>query len=128
MRPFGLFDIQILQSLYGYRRHQFHQANLGSAIGTTSIQLTNKLSALTHYLVTKGFSGADATAAAPGYLHQQLQHQVSHAVLHGLLPGGCMADLGRGSAIVFGPAIQAGWKANCCSLIGSQTLPAIRFT
>ena len=59
------------------RRHQFHQTNLGSAIGSTSQQLAGRFSELTNYLVTKGFSGPDAAAAAQGYLYHQLQHQVS---------------------------------------------------
>src|SRR5258705_2534715 len=59
------------------RRRQFHQTNLGSAIGATSQQLAGRFSELTNYLVTKGFSGPDAAAAAQGYLYQQLQHQVS---------------------------------------------------
>ncbi len=72
----GSFGIALITTL-AERRHQFHQANIGSATGTTSLQLTSRLHELTNYLVTKGFSGADAAAAAPGYLHQQLQHQVS---------------------------------------------------
>jgi DHA2 family multidrug resistance protein len=59
------------------RRHQFHQTNLGSAVGATSQQLSSQLNELTNYLVTKGFSGPDASAAAQGYLYQQLQRQVS---------------------------------------------------
>jgi DHA2 family multidrug resistance protein len=59
------------------RRHQFHQANLGSAIGATSQQLGERITALTNYLVTKGLSGPDAAIAAQGYLHQQFQRQVS---------------------------------------------------
>ena len=58
-------------------RHQFHQTNLGSAVGATSQELSSRLNALTNYLVTKGFSGPDAAAAAQGYLHKQFQHQVS---------------------------------------------------
>jgi len=59
------------------RRHQFHQTNLGSAISATSQQLGDRITALTNYLVTKGFSGPDAATAAQGYLHQQFQRQVS---------------------------------------------------
>jgi DHA2 family multidrug resistance protein len=59
------------------RRHQFHQTNLGSAIGATSQQLSSRLNELTNYLITKGFSGPDAAAAANGFFYQQLQHQVS---------------------------------------------------
>ena len=35
------------------------------------------ITALTNYLVTKGFSGPDAAIAAREYLHQEFQHQVS---------------------------------------------------
>jgi len=66
--------------LYHHRRGTpapVHQTNLGSAIGATSQQLAGRFSELTNYLVTKGFSGPDAAAAAQGYLYQQLQHQVS---------------------------------------------------
>jgi DHA2 family multidrug resistance protein len=35
------------------------------------------ITALTNYLITKGFSGPDAVMAAQGYLHQQFQRQVS---------------------------------------------------
>src|SRR5260221_11381623 len=52
------------------RRHQFHQLNLGSAIGATSQQLASRVTELTNYLVTKGFSGPDAATAAHGYLYQ----------------------------------------------------------
>ena len=59
------------------RRHQFHQTNLGSAIGATSQQLSDRITVLTNYLVTNGFSGPDAGIASQGYLHQQFQRQVS---------------------------------------------------
>jgi DHA2 family multidrug resistance protein len=59
------------------RRHQFHQTNLGSAIGATSQQLGDRITALTNYLVTKGLSGSDAAMTAQAYLHQQFQRQVS---------------------------------------------------
>src|SRR6202171_920351 len=59
------------------RRQQFHQTKLGSSIGATSRQLGDRVSELTNYLVTKGFSGPDAATAAQGYLYQQLQRQVS---------------------------------------------------
>jgi len=59
------------------RRRQFHQTNLGSTIGATSQQLGERITALTNYLVSKGFSGPDASAAAQGRLLEQLQRQVS---------------------------------------------------
>src|SRR3984885_2141831 len=59
------------------RRHQFHQTNLGSAADATSQQLAERASALTSYLVQKGYSGPDAATAAYEHLYQQLQHQVS---------------------------------------------------
>jgi DHA2 family multidrug resistance protein len=59
------------------RRHQFHQTILGSADGATSNQFTDRIAALTNYLMTKGFSGPDAAVAAHGYLYQQMQRQVN---------------------------------------------------
>ena len=72
----GSFGIAFITTA-AERRRQFHQANLGSAIGATSTQLGDRLTSLTNYLISKGFSAADAAAAAPKYLYQQLQHQVS---------------------------------------------------
>jgi DHA2 family multidrug resistance protein len=72
----GSFGIAFITTA-AERRHQFHQANLGSAIGATSQQLADRVTGLTNYLVTKGFSGPDAGTAAREYLHQQFQHQVS---------------------------------------------------
>src|SRR5260370_1582398 len=40
------------------RRHQFHQTNLGSAIGATFQQLDGRFRGLTNYLATKSFSGS----------------------------------------------------------------------
>jgi DHA2 family multidrug resistance protein len=57
------------------RRSQFHQSNIGAATG--SPQLTERVNALTTYLINKGFTGPDAAAGAPQYLYRQLQHQVS---------------------------------------------------
>jgi DHA2 family multidrug resistance protein len=72
----GSFGIAFITTA-AERRHQFHQTNLGSAIDDTSLQLGNRASALTNYLVTKGLSGPDAAAAARGYLYQEFQRQVS---------------------------------------------------
>ena len=72
----GSFGIAFITTA-AERRRQFHQTNLGSAIGATSQQLGDRITALTNYLVTKGFSGPDAATAAKGYLYQQLQHQVN---------------------------------------------------
>jgi len=58
------------------RRQQFHQTNLGSALAASSQQLNNRLSELTNYLASRGFTGPDAASAANGYLYQQLQNQV----------------------------------------------------
>src|SRR5216684_2262997 len=51
----GSFGIAFITTA-AERRHQFHQLNLGSAIGATSQQLTSRVTELTNYLVTKGFS------------------------------------------------------------------------
>ncbi len=72
----GSFGIAFITTA-AERRRQFHQTNLGSAIGGTSQQLGDRVAGLTNYFVTKGFSGPDAATAAHGYLYQQLQHQVS---------------------------------------------------
>jgi DHA2 family multidrug resistance protein len=72
----GSFGIAFITTA-AERRHQFHQTNLGSAIGATSQELGSRVSDLTNYLVTKGFSGPDAATAAQGYFYQQFQHQVS---------------------------------------------------
>jgi DHA2 family multidrug resistance protein len=72
----GSFGIAFITTA-AERRHQFHQTNLGSAIGDTSQQLGGRVTALTNYLVTKGFSAPDAAIAAHGYLYQELQRQVS---------------------------------------------------
>src|SRR6266404_6197629 len=68
----GSFGIAFITTA-AERRHQFHQTNLGSAIGNTSQQLGARVAGLTNYLVTKGFSGQDAVTAANGYVYQQLQ-------------------------------------------------------
>jgi DHA2 family multidrug resistance protein len=72
----GSFGIAFITTA-AERRHQFHQTNLGSAVGATSQELSSRLNGLTNYLVTKGFSGPDAAVAAQGYLYQQFQRQVS---------------------------------------------------
>jgi len=72
----GSFGIAFITTA-SERRHQFHQANLGSAVGATSQQLSDRITVLTNYLVTMGFSGPDAATAARSYLYQQFQHQVS---------------------------------------------------
>jgi DHA2 family multidrug resistance protein len=72
----GSFGIAFITTA-AERRRQFHQTNLGSAIGATSQQLSDRVASLMNYFVTKGFSGPDAATAAQGYLYQQLQRQVS---------------------------------------------------
>jgi MFS transporter, DHA2 family, multidrug resistance protein len=59
------------------RREQFHQSNLGSGLAGSSQQLNSRLTELTNYLVSKGFTGPDASAAANGYLYHQLQNQAT---------------------------------------------------
>jgi MFS transporter, DHA2 family, multidrug resistance protein len=72
----GSFGIAFITAA-AERRQQFHQTNLGAAVTSTSQGLGDRAAALTNYLVTKGFSGPDAAAAAAGYLYRQLQHQVN---------------------------------------------------
>jgi DHA2 family multidrug resistance protein len=57
------------------RRAQFHQTNIGAAVG--SPQFSERAGAIANHLVEKGFTGPDAALAAHGYLYGQLQHQVS---------------------------------------------------
>jgi DHA2 family multidrug resistance protein len=72
----GSFGIAFITTA-AERRHEFHQANLSAALGSTTQQLSQQTGALTNYLVQRGFTGADAGPAAQGYFYQQLQHQVS---------------------------------------------------
>ncbi len=72
----GSFGIALITTLSD-RRHEFHQTNIASTIASTSQQLSERTAALTNYLVSKGFTGPDAAAAAQGGIFQQLQHQVS---------------------------------------------------
>jgi MFS transporter, DHA2 family, multidrug resistance protein len=72
----GSFGIAFITTA-AERRHEFHQTNVAAAIGSTSQQLSERASALTSYLVQKGYSGPDAATAAYEHLYQQLQHQVS---------------------------------------------------
>ncbi|HWC95646.1 MAG TPA: DHA2 family efflux MFS transporter permease subunit [Candidatus Sulfopaludibacter sp.] len=72
----GSFGIAMITTLAD-RRHEFHQSNIGSAIGATSQGLAERAAALTNYFVGKGMTGPDAAAAAQNGLFQQLQHQVT---------------------------------------------------
>ena len=72
----GSFGIAFITTA-AERRQQFHQTILGSTIGDSSQQFGARVAALTNYLVTRGFSGPDAAAAAHGYLYQEFQRQVS---------------------------------------------------
>jgi DHA2 family multidrug resistance protein len=59
------------------RRRDFHQTNIGSALGSTSVPLQENVRAMTDYLVHKGYSGADAVTGAYGYVYKQLEQQTS---------------------------------------------------
>jgi DHA2 family multidrug resistance protein len=72
----GSFGIALITTV-AERRQQVHQANVGSAIAATSQEFVARTHALADYLVSKGFTGPDATLAAQGGLFHQLQHQVS---------------------------------------------------
>ncbi len=72
----GSFGIALMTTV-AERRHEFHQTNVGSAIASTSQLAGERVSALTNYLVSKGYTTPDAAAAAQGGVFQQLQHQVS---------------------------------------------------
>lgn len=72
----GSFGIALITTA-AERRSEFHQTNVGAAIGATSQQLAERANALTSYLISKGLTGPDASVAAQGSILQQLQHQVS---------------------------------------------------
>jgi len=72
----GSFGIALITTV-SERRQEFHQTNLGGAITSTSQQFTERVNALTNYLIDKGFTGPDAALAAQSRVMQQLQHQVS---------------------------------------------------
>src|SRR6516164_647839 len=55
----GSFGIAFITTA-AERRHQLHQSNVGSTIVATSQQLAGRVTELTNYLITKGFSGPDA--------------------------------------------------------------------
>jgi MFS transporter, DHA2 family, multidrug resistance protein len=59
------------------RRRQFHQTSLGSSITATSQQVGERVTAVTDYLIGKGFSGPDAASGARQFLYHQFQNQVS---------------------------------------------------
>jgi len=98
------------------RRHQFHQTNLGSDIGATSQQLGNRITALTNYLVTKGFSGPDAGYGCARISAPAVSGSSESFVLHGLLPCHRVADIGRSPSAVVCPAFQASRKGARISL------------
>jgi DHA2 family multidrug resistance protein len=72
----GSFGIALMTTM-SERRQEFHQTNVGSAIASTSQQFGERVTELTNYLISKGFTGPDAALAAQGSVYQQLQHQVS---------------------------------------------------
>ena len=72
----GSFGIALITTM-SERRQQFHQATVGSAISATSQEFAARTHALADYLVSKGFTGADAAVAAQGGIFQQLQHQIN---------------------------------------------------
>jgi MFS family permease len=74
---FGSFGIAFITTA-SERREQFHRTNLGSALASTSQELADRATALTTYLIAKGYSGSDAATAAAVYVvYSQLQHQVN---------------------------------------------------
>jgi MFS transporter, DHA2 family, multidrug resistance protein len=72
----GSFGIAFITTA-SERRQDFHQSNVGSALGSTSHSLQDTVGAMTSYLIHQGYSGADAASAALGYVYQQLQHQTA---------------------------------------------------
>jgi MFS transporter, DHA2 family, multidrug resistance protein len=72
----GSFGIAFIATA-SERRQDFHQSNVGAALGDTSRQLQDTVAAMTNYLIHQGYSGADAASAAFGYVYKQLGHQTS---------------------------------------------------
>jgi DHA2 family multidrug resistance protein len=72
----GSFGIAFITTA-SERRQDFHQSNLGAALGSTSHQLQDTVAAMTDYLIRHGYSSADAGAAALEYVYKQLHHQTS---------------------------------------------------
>ena len=70
----GSFGIALITTV-AQRRQQFHQSVL--AMQTATPQFGERAGAVSNYLVQQGFSGADATVAAKGYIYQQFLHQIS---------------------------------------------------
>jgi len=72
----GSFGIALMTTV-AERRQQFHQTNLGASIGSSTPELGQRLTALTNYLISKGFTGPDAAFAAQAGVYRQFEHQVS---------------------------------------------------
>ena len=111
----GSFGIAFITTA-SERRHQFHQTNLGSAIGDTSRQLGGRVAALSNYFVTKGFFRSGRRNRRTWIPLPGVAASSESIVVHGLLPGHCVADLGRGPVVVFDPAFQACRKGACGAL------------
>ena len=71
----GSFGIALTTTI-AERRAEFHQSTVGATITATSQQVTERVSNLSTYLVSKGFTGPDAANAAQAGIFQQLDHQV----------------------------------------------------
>jgi len=59
------------------RRQDLHQLNVGGALTSTSQSLQQSARAMTDYLVSKGFTGADAGPAAYGVVYHRLLSQTA---------------------------------------------------
>lgn len=105
----GSFGIALMTTI-AERREQFHQTNLGSALAASSQQLNNRMTELTNYLIGKGFTGPDASAAANGSLSASPQSGQAVGV-YGLFPGDRMPDARLCRAALARPAVQAGRKS-----------------
>jgi MFS transporter, DHA2 family, multidrug resistance protein len=72
----GSFGIAFIATV-SERRQDFHQTNVGAALGNTSRELQNALSSVGNYLIGQGFTGADAATGAYEYVYKQLGRQTS---------------------------------------------------
>jgi DHA2 family multidrug resistance protein len=72
----GSFGIAFITTA-AERRRDFHETNIGSTLGSTSVQLQDRLAAVTNDLIHRGLTSADAAQAAYDVVYKQLQAQTS---------------------------------------------------
>jgi hypothetical protein len=93
------------------RREQFHQSNLGSGLVASSQQLNSRLTELTNYLVSKGFTGPRCFGSSERVFVSPTPEPGDIIIFHGLLPRNRMADIGHCRAALARPPVQASGEA-----------------